>query len=234
MALIICPKCGKQFSDRAEKCPQCGLSKEEVQRLISEKEAQEAAERERLRQVKEAKEAEEARILAEKRAAWWKKNRKYVFSVTLITIGLISYFPINSYLHTPKWKLEDGVLTISPRYSFEATMADYGRQKNDTYKDSPWYSKRDEIKYIIINDGVKNIGKYSFSSCSNLTAVTICNSVTCIGDGAFEKCSSLTSVTIPNSVTNIGLRAFPGINVILPEKLRGKFDLSDCKSVTYY
>lgn len=37
MALIICPKCGKQFSDRAEKCPQCGTSKEEVQRLIEEK-----------------------------------------------------------------------------------------------------------------------------------------------------------------------------------------------------
>jgi uncharacterized membrane protein YvbJ len=24
MALIICPECGKQVSDKAEKCPQCG------------------------------------------------------------------------------------------------------------------------------------------------------------------------------------------------------------------
>ena len=62
MALIICPKCGKQFSDRAVKCPQCGTSREEVERLIAEKEVQEAAERERLRQELEAKKAEEERL----------------------------------------------------------------------------------------------------------------------------------------------------------------------------
>ena len=26
MALIKCPKCGKEFSDRALACPQCGMS----------------------------------------------------------------------------------------------------------------------------------------------------------------------------------------------------------------
>ena len=67
MALIKCPKCGKEFSDRAEKCPQCGISKDdavvfmkkqaEVVRLEAERKA---AERVRLRKEREAKEVEEA------------------------------------------------------------------------------------------------------------------------------------------------------------------------------
>ena len=35
MALINCPKCGKQISDRSLQCPQCGLTKEERERIIS-------------------------------------------------------------------------------------------------------------------------------------------------------------------------------------------------------
>ena len=55
MALITCPQCGKQFSDRAEKCPQCGTSKEKILYLIKEQEEREAAERERIRKERETK-----------------------------------------------------------------------------------------------------------------------------------------------------------------------------------
>ena len=33
MALIKCPKCGKEFSDRALACPQCGMSINEVRSI---------------------------------------------------------------------------------------------------------------------------------------------------------------------------------------------------------
>lgn len=82
---ITCPKCGSKMRERESKCPQCGTPKEEIQRLIKEQEEREAAERERLRKEREAKEAEEARIRAEKRAEWWKKNGKKVW----ITIGIL-------------------------------------------------------------------------------------------------------------------------------------------------
>ena len=55
---------------------------------------------------------------------------------------------------------------------------------------------------------VRGIGAGAFSSCSELTAVTIPSSVTSIEDRAFLCCSGLTSVTIPSSVTNIGRSAF--------------------------
>ena len=87
MALIKCPTCGKEFSDRAQKCPQCGTSMEEVQRLIKEQEEREAAER-------EAKEAEEARIRAEKRAA--NKKRALIIIVLFMVIlgGYVMYINI--------------------------------------------------------------------------------------------------------------------------------------------
>ena len=98
MALIICPKCGKKFSKLANACPQCGTSIEEALRLIKEKSEQKASERERLRKEadeqerlrkeREEKEAEEARIRAEKRAEWWKKNKKIVL-ITLAIIALV-------------------------------------------------------------------------------------------------------------------------------------------------
>lgn len=89
MALIKCPKCGKDFSDRAQACPHCGISKEEVARLIAEKEAAEAAERERLRQERLVEEAKEERIRAEKRAEWWAANKKKVGIAVLVIIAVI-------------------------------------------------------------------------------------------------------------------------------------------------
>ena len=86
---ITCPMCGATMRARESKCTQCGTPKEEIQRLIAEKEAAEAAERERLRKEREAKEAEEARIRAEKRAEWWAANKRKVGIAILILIGII-------------------------------------------------------------------------------------------------------------------------------------------------
>ena len=99
------------------------------------------------------------------------------------------------------WKLsEDGTLTISG-----TDMPDYYRPKGT---DAPWFSQRSNIKKVVINNGVTNIGSGAFYKCYNLTSISIPNSVKSIGVFAFGGCTDLTSVTIPNSVTSIGKKAF--------------------------
>ena len=39
MALINCPECGRQISDRAPSCPGCGILKEDIQAMIAEQNA---------------------------------------------------------------------------------------------------------------------------------------------------------------------------------------------------
>ncbi len=72
----------------------------------------------------------------------------------------------------------------------------------------PWSQYENNIKMVIIKEGVTSIGNSSFNRCANLTSVTIGSSVTSIGTYAFYKCSNLTSITIPDSVTSIGNYAF--------------------------
>jgi hypothetical protein len=55
---------------------------------------------------------------------------------------------------------------------------------------------------------VTSIGAAAFSSCTNITSVTIPNTVTNLGQAAFYDCPSLMSVTIPNTITSIGDFAF--------------------------
>ena len=63
---------------------------------------------------------------------------------------------------------------------------------------------------VTIDNSVTSIGHSAFSGCSGLTSVTLGSSVTSIDNNAFSECSDLTSVTLPNSVTHIGCEAFYG------------------------
>ena len=100
---------------------------------------------------------------------------------------------------TWKFTSSDGTLTISGT----GNMPDY-----ESGSDVPWYSRRGEIKKVVIENGVKNIGNKAFRDCVKLTSVEIPSSVTSIGDDAFSGCYNLTSVEIPNFVTSIGNWAF--------------------------
>ena len=86
---------------------------------------------------------------------------------------------------------------------------------DNTYSNPLWYAHHlylngEEVKDMVIPDGVTSINDYAFNGCTGLTSATIPDGVTSIGYGAFNGCTGLTSVTIPEGVTSIGESAFQG------------------------
>ena len=76
------------------------------------------------------------------------------------------------------------------------------------------FMEKNDIKSIVIEEGITSIGYLSICSCKNLTSVKLPDSLTIIDDALFENCSSLTSITVPNSVTSIGSEAFYGCSAL--------------------
>ena len=99
------------------------------------------------------------------------------------------------------WTLDrDGLLTVSGA----GAMYDY-----DSAYDVPWHSYLDQIKSVVINDGVTTVGKNAFQSCAQLTSVTLpATGLLSIGDVAFYHCDALSSIDIPEGVADIGYNAF--------------------------
>ena len=116
------------------------------------------------------------------------------------------------------WDDATGTLTIT------ASTGDY---TSSTYKQSPYYPYRSDIKKVVVDGADIQIGDYAFYSYSSLTDVEIRNAagigsyafssskVTTlnitvsgdIGDHAFTLCSNLETVTI-DTCGSVGDRAF--------------------------
>ena len=68
------------------------------------------------------------------------------------------------------------------------------------------YMNGEEVKDLVIPDGVTTIGNEAFSGWTGLTSVTIPSSVTSIGYDAFNYCSRLTSVHISDIASWFGIK----------------------------
>ncbi|MCR5782063.1 MAG: leucine-rich repeat protein [Clostridia bacterium] len=84
------------------------------------------------------------------------------------------------------WKLDSsGTLTVGGA----GEMGNYAN-----IEDVPWASVREQVRSVVITDGVTVIGKNAFNGCGELTDAAIPGSVTDIKTGAFSACSHLKSV----------------------------------------
>ncbi len=97
------------------------------------------------------------------------------------------------------WKLDtaSGTLTVSGNGSIP-----------DFYTPVPWDAYREQIRSIVIKEGVKTIGHNAFRDLGALTKVTIGSGVTEIGQSVFFGCTNLESITLPSSLTAIGASSF--------------------------
>ncbi len=115
----------------------------------------------------------------------------------------ITWFEEGSYDNL-YWKFEpdSGTLTISGNGDMTSTIV-YGY---------PWsiYSYSNQIKHIILEQGITSIGNHAFESNGELTEIEIPDSVTAIGVRAFAECAKLTNVKLPKNLTVLSYELFDG------------------------
>ena len=112
---------------------------------------------------------------------------KKLLSALLVLVMLLSLPGIGALAASDEltWSLDKkGTLTISGK----GEMPDYS---GDT---PPWVKYRDDIKAVVIEEGVTHIGAQCFQFCTNLKSVTIPSSVESIGAAAFYRCEKLSAV----------------------------------------
>lgn len=110
------------------------------------------------------------------------------------------------------WTLDnEGTLTISGTGDMTST---------------PWLPYQNNLKKLILNEGITSIIGNAFYDCRGLTGnLVIPGSITSIGEWAFGRCRGLTgNLIIPDSITSIGSSAFSGCsgftgNLIIPDSV---------------
>ena len=94
---------------------------------------------------------------------------------------------------------ENGILTIQG----VGAMEDYTEPEQ-----VPWNSLMQEIKVVVIRDGITTVGDYAFAGCSNLQEVTLPGSVEIVGVFSFKGCTGLREIVIPEGVRVLASKAF--------------------------
>lgn len=112
------------------------------------------------------------------------------------------------------WKLDSNGL---PTISGKGYMNDYGLSFSEA---APWGT---DIKSVVVESGVLNVGSRAFYHCDKLTSVTLSEGIDSIGNSAFEGCTSLRSIDLPDSLEYICDSSFEGCtaleSVVIPEKV---------------
>lgn len=93
----------------------------------------------------------------------------------------------------------------------------------EAFANSKCFFKRQDIKTVVLPEGIKTIRKESFSGCTSLEEVKIPYGVTSIEPEAFSGCSKLRQIEFPASLKTLGRHAFAcsGLqSVYLPPRLK--------------
>ncbi len=106
------------------------------------------------------------------------------------------------------WTLDaDGTMTISG----SGAMFEYSFDEDNEeipYRETPWLELSEDIRKIVIEEGVTSIGSYAFSYLGNLNKVTIPSTVTAIGECAFGECYRISEITFKGDAPAIHEYAF--------------------------
>lgn len=99
-----------------------------------------------------------------------------------------------------KWTLTyDGTMTLSGK----GECADYA-----FINTSPWGLYKDDIVYLVIEDGIESVGAFMFNSCEYLTSVSLPHTLKHVKEYGFGNCPRLFVIDIPEGVVSLGRSCF--------------------------
>ena len=152
-----------------------------------------------------------------------KKQVLSIFLVLCIVFALLPFAALadnsGSCGEHAVWKLEGDTLTISGT----GPIQDYAREQHISYSgnsmqisysaDTPWFETREQIKHVVISDGITRIGDSAFYDVP-MDSISIPDSVTEIGDYALSTGlvseATLSVLDLPQHLKTIGRHAFGG------------------------
>lgn len=134
------------------------------------------------------------------------------------------------------WEFEEnGTLT----FHGSGKMPDY-KFNYKTGSTSPWAEAglTEQIKNVVIEEGITSLGAYAFDGCENMETVSLPDSLESMGEWTFYDCEALKEITIPEKLTALSDYAFYDCksltSVNLPETLKsmGHYAFSFCTSLS--
>ena len=112
-------------------------------------------------------------------------------------------------------------LTWSLSTAGDLTVSGTGDMADFAATGAPWAEYRDQIKLVIVRQGVTSIGSSAFQDCKNLETVSLPGSLTALGKAAFLRCGELTNVKLPASLKSVGEDCFTGCEKLVLLDLTG-------------
>lgn len=87
-----------------------------------------------------------------------------------------------------EWNYKDNLITFSGYGKMDAFFGFMDREGQ------PWFSYRDDVKAVKIEDNVENLGRYAFSDCESLTEIAFPKTIQTIDDNALARTNSLSRI----------------------------------------
>ena len=139
-------------------------------------------------------------VVSDKATTIGSSSFKNCFNLKGLTIPCNLY--LNCYDYNKRYKFENITFTKGT-----------GRMYNYYSESSTlWYSTKNTVKSITLEEGITSIGSYAFYNCP--VSISIPSTVTSIGDYAFYGCAGMDDVVLSENVQSIGASSFANVQTI--------------------
>ena len=136
-----------------------------------------------------------------------KKKIISVFLAVSILFSMLPQITLSSNAETYGGSCGSNITWSFDDQSGTLTISGIGQM---SFKSAPWSSYSNDIKTVVIGEGVTAIAGYAFCDCYNLEEISLPNTLCSIDQYAFASCRNLKKVEIPAAVTSIGMHALIG------------------------